>query len=129
MEDAGKWFEQARQDYAVALHLLSSEFYWAAAFHSQQSVEKALKALLYKHGRVLWSHDLVELGEEIQKQTGLDLSPIMEDLEKLTVHYTISRYPDAANAAPSKIYTRKTAEELIEGARRVLEWVEQNLRS
>lgn len=104
MEDAEKWYEQARQDYAVALQLLSSEFYWAAAFHSQQSVEKALKALLYKHGRVLWSHDLVELGEEIQKQTGLDLSPIMEDLGKLTVHYTISRHPDAANSAPSKIY-------------------------
>jgi HEPN domain-containing protein len=57
------------------------------------------------------------------------LSPIMEDLGKLTVHYTISRHPDAANSAPSKIYTRKTAEELVECARRALEWVERNLRS
>jgi len=56
--------------------------------------------------------DLVELGYLIRDELGLDVTAIIDDLRALTMHYTTSRYPDAA----------------IERANRVIEWVRQNLQ-
>jgi len=83
--------------------------------------------LLYR-GKPYRGHDLVELGYLIRDELGLDISPIMDDLRALTMHYVTSRYPDAANATPFEIYTRADAENTIERAGRVVEWVRQNLR-
>ncbi len=52
----------------------------------------------------------------------------MDDLRELTIHYTIAMYPNAANAVPYELYDETRARELVERARRVLEWVRQYLR-
>jgi len=51
-----------------------------------------------------------------------DVEPL---LRELTVHYTISRYP---NAEPYELYDEQKARGLVEMARRVVAWVGQNLR-
>jgi len=53
---------------------------------------------------------------------------VIPDLRELTVHYTISRYPNAANALPYELYDEAKARDLVERAKRVLEWVRRHLR-
>ena len=48
------------------------------------------------------------------------------DLRELTIPYTMSRYPNAANALPSQPYDEPKAKDLIRGAERILGWVERN---
>jgi HEPN domain-containing protein len=100
----------------------------SAAFWSHQVAEKALKALLIAYGKFVRGRNLVELGEVVRDELGIDVSEINDILKELTIHYTVARYPNAANAIPSEIYTEAKARELVNMARRVLEWVKQYLR-
>jgi HEPN domain-containing protein len=100
----------------------------SAAFWSQQAAEKALKALLLNAGIASRGHNLLELAEVARVELGVDVDEVIDDLRELTVHYTISRYPNAANALPYELYTEGKARELVERARRVVEWVRRSLR-
>ena len=101
--------------------------YYACAFWAQQAAEKALKALLISRGKVLKTHDLIELSYAIRDELHIDVSQVIDDLRELTAHYTIALYPDAANGLPYEVYTEARAKEALERARRVIEWVRQNL--
>lgn len=120
-EEAKKWFQQALED-------LSTGHYYASAFWAQQSAEKALKALLIDLGKMTRTHDLNEILDEIQREAGIRGDEIRQDVTKLTVHYTIARYPDAANAVPARLYSKEDAEDLIRRAERVVEWVKRYLQ-
>ncbi|MEL9990071.1 MAG: HEPN domain-containing protein [Thermoproteus sp.] len=48
-------------------------------------------------------------------------------MRELTVHYTISRYPNAANAVPYELYDEAKARELVDRAERVLAWTRRYL--
>jgi HEPN domain-containing protein len=59
-----KWLNIAKEDLAVAKLLASQEFPAPAAYHSQQSAEKALKGfLIYKKQFIMKTHDLTQLLE------------------------------------------------------------------
>lgn len=63
-DEASAWLARARQDLRAAEVDLQAEppLLGDAAFHSQQAVEKALKALLARHGRPFRkTHDIGEL--------------------------------------------------------------------
>jgi len=122
------WLKQARRDLRKALNDLKTEDWDSAAFWSQQASEKALKALLIAHGKMHRTHNLLELGEIVKQELKLDVDEVWEDLRELTIHYTVSRYPNAANALPSQLYDEFKAKDLIRRAERILGWVEQNLR-
>jgi len=63
-------WEQAQEDFDTADKLLGVSKYYAAVFFSEQAAEKALKVMyLEKKRRVAFTHDLVELAEELQAQT------------------------------------------------------------
>jgi len=62
-------------------------------------------------------HNLIKLGRAVEA------SEIMDELKILNPHYTIARYPNAANAVPSEAYSRGIAARCIEAAERVVEWV------
>lgn len=72
-------------------------------------------------------HSLLELSKIIERELGLDMSEVLDDLRELTIHNTISRYPNAANALPYELYTEEKARELIERAEKVIEWVKRYL--
>ncbi|MEM2424954.1 MAG: HEPN domain-containing protein [Candidatus Bathyarchaeia archaeon] len=126
--EAFLWLIQAERDLKKAVNDLRTEDWDSAAFWSQQAAEKSLKALLIDGGKVYRGHDLLEMAHIIRDNLGIDVEVIMDDLRELTIHYTISRYPNAANAVPSELYTKDRAEELVTRARRVLEWVKRNLQ-
>ena len=109
-EEALLWFKQARK----ALNDLRTEDWDSAAFWSQQASEKALKTLLIAHGKMHRIHNLLELREIVKRE--------------LTIHYTMSRYPNAANTLPSQPYDESKAKDLIGRAEKILGWVERNLR-
>ncbi|MBM3304017.1 MAG: HEPN domain-containing protein [Candidatus Aenigmarchaeota archaeon] len=119
--DAGfmAWLEKARKDLTTASKNYGIEEYEAAAVYSQQSAEKALKAVLIKKtGKLRKIHDLIELGRAV----GLP-EKLLDKTKELTMAYIYSRYPDAEGAENMK---QKSAE-FLESARRILEWCEKNL--
>ena len=122
------WMRQAERDLAKALNDLVTRDWDSAAFWAQQAAEKALKAVLLNAGVVYRGHDLLGIAERIERELGIDTSEITEDLRELTIHYTVSRYPNAANAVPYELYDERKARELVERARKVLEWARRHLQ-
>jgi HEPN domain-containing protein len=127
-EEALKWYQQALEDLLTAEQLFKAQRYYAVAFWSQQAAEKALKALLIFNGKIVRSHDLNEIIDIIEKELLINVSEIRDDANKLTIHYIVSRYPDAANSIPARIYSINDAEDLLRRAKKVIEWVKQNLQ-
>jgi len=124
-EETRNWFEQSKHDLKTAKLLHRNNVYDSAAFHSFQSAEKALKALSYSLGHIpKKTHSLLELVEALKIKV-----PVMDELKKLTPHYTVSRYPDAANGIPSEIYTEDISKECIDSANKVLKWVKEILKN
>ncbi len=126
--EAEMWFRQAERDLAKAVNDLATGDWDSAAFWSQQAAEKALKAVLLNAGVAHRGHELLGIAETIRAELGVDVSEIVDDLRELTVHYTISRYPNAANAVPYELYDERRARDLVERARKVLEWSRRYLR-
>ncbi len=118
-EEANNWLEQADEDLSTAEANLQIRKYYACAFFCQQAAEKALKGLsIEKLKEVPRTHSLLELGAKLG--FGKD-----EDLIELNPDYTVSRYPDAANGIPARMYTSKKAEEKVEAAKRILKKVKE----
>lgn len=122
-EEIFNWWKQAEKDLKASENSLNSGDYEWACFQAHQSVEKALKALYLKQKKELNpSHNLVILGKALKLP--LDL---IEYLKELTPEYTLSRYPDVANASPFEVYTEKKAKEKINQAGIVVKWIEKQL--
>jgi len=119
------WWLQALKDLESGHKNLKMEEYHLAAFLSQQSAEKALKAL---HMHKLKespgpTHSLVYLGQK----TGIPRE-YHNGLKRLSPDFVITRYPDAAQAVPHELYDEEIAFERLEIARKVVEWVRQELK-
>ena len=122
-EEIENWWKQAEKDLTAAKNSLNSGDYEWASFESNQAAEKALKALfLSKKKAIAPSHNLISLGESLELPEDL-----MDSLKELNPEYTLSRYPDAANAAPYEIYSEKKAEEKISHAEKVIKWIKKQL--
>ena len=64
--EALRWLKQAEKDLSSARNSLESSDYEWACFQSQQSAEKALKAVLYLRGyRKVLTHSIFELVSEV----------------------------------------------------------------
>uniref|UniRef100_A0A7C1GLW1 HEPN domain-containing protein n=1 Tax=Thermofilum adornatum TaxID=1365176 RepID=A0A7C1GLW1_9CREN len=126
-KEAEAWLRQAERDLRKAINDLQTQDWDSAAFWSQQSAEKALKALLMNLGIVHRGQELLEIARIIRSELSIDTSVIDKDLRELTIHYTVARYQDAANALPYELYDEEKARDLVERAKKVVEWVKQNL--
>jgi len=83
---------------------------------------------LLSRGRAVRGSNLLKLAEVIGTELGIEVpEDVMSCLRKLNPHYTVARYPDAANGLPCQIYDREDAENAIRHGRKVLEWVRQFL--
>ncbi|MCX8204646.1 MAG: HEPN domain-containing protein [Candidatus Nezhaarchaeota archaeon] len=121
-EEALDWWSEAKHNLRQARKNFDIEEYSVAAFLCHQAAEKALKALyiVSKSRLPPRGHDLVKLGRL------LDAEEVMDELKTLNPHYTISRYPNAANTVPSELYTKEMAERCLLAAARVFEWAKSN---
>lgn len=124
-KEVREWIRAAEDDLEDAIVLLKSKRYAAAAFHSHQAAEKALKATVIVLKRELppKMHNLIYLARILN----IDDEQLLEALRRLNPHYRISRYPDAANGVPMEMYSESIAEELVELARGVVEWARKKL--
>ena len=122
-KEVSRLWEQALEDLDTAKKLLEVEKYYASVFFAEQAAEKALKALFIKEKkRAEFTHDLTELAEELNAP-----EDIYEAAAELSPDYIITRYPNAANAVPAKLYTKKSAEIHLKCGEGVIEWVRKEL--
>ena len=112
--DAQSWFEEALWDYETAMDLLKSKRYNHVCFHSQQSAEKALKALLRAMNESSWGHSVRKLLDQYNEKNDDQLDLIIEanDLDR---HYIPSRYPDALPSKRIIAFVRQKRDLITEG--------------
>jgi HEPN domain-containing protein len=118
--------KQADRDLENAWKNLTIQAYEVAAFLAQQAVEKYLKGawVLAKKEPAPHTHALTELGD------GLGIpSDLRRHLADLTSDYTVSRYPDAANAVPYELYDEPTAAMKVQNAETVITWLRRTIAS
>ncbi|MFH1529884.1 MAG: HEPN domain-containing protein [Pseudomonadota bacterium] len=120
--EVAAWLEKADGDLRMARFALTTEdpLLDQACFHSQQAVEKALKALLVAAEQAVpKTHDLLLLADGLKAT-----SPVMEafipTLAALTPYSVTPRYPSWL--APE---TRVEAEEAVRSAETLLDAVER----
>lgn len=127
MERSADWIDQAKGDLEHARNDLQYGFYDWACFSSQQSAEKAVKAVFQKKGAEAWGHSVSDLLIELAKSHTVDAGLIDSGLE-LDKAYIPARYPDAhPSGSPRHRYTKAEAERLVEHARRIVEFCEDLL--
>lgn len=121
-EEVLDWWREAGHNLRQAAKNIEIEEYSVAAFLCHQAAEKALKALyMVKRSQLPpRGHDLLKLGRAVEAEE------VMRELKLLNPHYTVARYPSAANTVPSELYTRETAEACLDAARRVVEWARRS---
>jgi HEPN domain-containing protein len=122
-QEVKNWWEQSKKDLHKAEVLYKTDDYDGVAFYCQQSVEKALKAvIILKTKENVFGHSLVHLGK-----TAKITPDFSTGLRKLSPQYFLSRYPDASEEVPFELYDKATADEFLSIARGVLEWTEKQL--
>ena len=112
--------DQAEGDLEHAKSDLKLGFYDWACFSSQQSAEKAVKAVFQKLGAEAWGHSVYDLLLELKNR--MDVSEeLLEYSLELDKAYIPTRYPNAhPTSSPRRRYTRTEAERLIEYAEKIL---------
>ncbi len=112
-----KWLEHAKRDFSTANYLIDGKRIEDGLFFLQQSVEKALKAILIKRKKeLIRTHDLIILGKLVNMP-----SKLINYCEKITLAYSRNRYPDLEDI---KINMNEV-DNYINQTREVIEWVEK----
>jgi HEPN domain-containing protein len=117
---AADWLKMAERDLGYAELGAASGYHEGAAFHAQQSAEKAVKALVQSlHGAVR-GHAITEMVRQLPLNVPAEILNAAQQLDRV---YVTSRYPNAfASGSPSDYFNDKDSRELIAYAKRILEW-------
>ena len=110
-----EWLKASYSDLAVLRKIVDDEFVThMTAFHSQQSVEKSLKAILeFNNINVPKKHDVQMLKDLVSQYIHIDNEDILDDLNSL---YIDSRYPSSFGLLPNGKPTLEDAKEFYEFA-------------
>ena len=119
-----EWLGQARQDLEAARILYENRGPCnLAAFHAQQTVEKAYKAfILYCKGRLQEGHSLAYLNKLCSK-LDKEFASFRPESIKLNRYYTKTRYP---SDFPLQV-SEQQAEKFINIADKILQKVEEKI--
>ncbi|MGQ9530809.1 MAG: HEPN domain-containing protein [Candidatus Bathycorpusculaceae bacterium] len=129
LEEGLRWLDQAEADLKTATDCLKDQNYYASAFFSQQSAEKALKGFLYSKGyRALVTHSVTELLEESSKLEKI-FKRFIDFGKELDRHYIGARYPNFYPRGPAyKYYTEEISKKCLNYAELILKEVKKFLR-
>ncbi|MEM3442994.1 MAG: HEPN domain-containing protein [Candidatus Bathyarchaeia archaeon] len=129
LEEGLRWLDQAEADLKTAKDCKKDKNYYASAFFSQQSAEKALKGFLYSKGyRALITHSVTELLEESAKHAAV-FKTFVDYGKALDRHYIGARYPNFYPKGPAyKYYTEEMAKKCLSYAELILKEVAKFLK-
>ena len=121
--EVNRWIKMARDDLDSARSNYKNKKYYVCAFLSQQTVEKALKAVIIKKtNQLIKIHDLVILG----RKAGLNYDLIKKS-EQLSSVYIETRYGVVGSRVPSQKFNRKNSEEFLKIAEEILKWAGKSI--
>lgn len=121
------WLQAADEDCLMAQKAMEIELYRQVCFHSQQCVEKGMKAVILEKGKKLRKmHDLLELSKDIECFS-LQLPASIEELDFLNRVYQ-SRYPPDIGLLPHGEPTKEDAQRALEITKRVFAQVQRMLQ-
>lgn len=125
---AGLWLKQSERDLSACWSLLRDGLYEQACFYSQQSAEKALKALAYLRGaRLVLGHSVRELLEQLKNDYPA-LERFQEAAQRLDLVYTTSRYPNTLpGSAPYQVFSQSQAEEVVKMAGAIIDEIKSTI--
>ncbi len=126
---AKEFLAKAKSDMESADILLDNGKYEDAAYHFQQSAEKAVKSLLIIHKKFESTHMVSPIFEKIRESEGLteEVTIAIKDLEK---HWLITRYPLKSGKdiwSPVNRYTKTDASDASKKARLVFDKISRVL--
>lgn len=122
-EDPREWLNRAMSDLTLAKVRGEHVYLEDLCFHTQQAVEKAVKALLIKRKVDFpYVHNIARL-LRLLEQAGQRIPPSIREAAKLTKFAVVTRYPGTAPAISQKEY-----EEAVRIAKRVVRWAENRLK-
>lgn len=123
------WISQAESDLEHARKSLKMQDYNWSCFASQQSAEKALRALYDFLGGEGWGHIIVKLLKELPPAKVSVKKELLEKAVYLDKLYIPTRYPNGFESGAScDYYTAKEAREAIEYAKAILSFVKTQIR-
>ena len=119
--DVWAWLEYAEADRRSAYNAMRAADYRDVAFHCQQAVEKALKALIVHHTRQRppYVHNLRQLLSLLPDHSLS--SSIVEAVLMLNPHYRATRHPGVAGDLD--FYMSRNAERLLGQMEQVFQWI------
>ena len=123
-----EWLKAAKDDLRVADKIIADEaLTHMVAFHSQQCIEKSLKAVMEEYGIDLVKiHNLERLLAIAKNHVEIDVDIVL--IEKMDKLYIDSRYPADFGLLPDGKPTIEDAEEFYDAASSVYEVVKTNLK-
>jgi HEPN domain-containing protein len=125
-ERSDYWIERAEYDLETARAMLQTSRYLYVGFMCQQTVEKALKAVLAKGGIFPpKTHDLVRLAElgNLSSILSDDQNHLLDELYPLSIE---ARYPSHKEML-SRTLNRHTCAEYITKTEAMLQWIKKKL--
>jgi len=123
-EEVINWFKQAEADLRSARNSKKSFDFYMSVFASQQTVEKALKALcLYKLREFPKGHSIIYLARKVDVPERM-----LSGIRDLNPEYLSTRYPDMAAGIPAELYDESIAARHLKTAEQVIEWVKKQIQ-
>ncbi len=123
-KQAKSWLNSAYDDLKVIEKIYDDETLTnMIAFHSQQAIEKSLKAILEQYeSKVPRIHNLIKLREMVEKYICLEMDKTV--LEQVNEVYTDTRYPSDIGLVPTGKPSLDVAQSFYEFAKNIKEAIE-----
>ena len=126
-EEADRWIKFAYEDLKMAELALEEKIYNQVCFHSQQCVEKILKAFIRHRGQI--HPEIHKLTELLSFMSPSPFDDLIDRIIPLDRFYIPTRYPDALpGTLPEGLPVEKDAKEAIEVAKLVLKKAEEVMK-
>jgi len=122
MREADRWLGFARQDLRIAELAMNEGLYNQVCCHSEQCVEKVLKAWLAEKGKKIpRSHSMADLLTLVPAEVMADLA---EEILLLDRFYISTRYPDALpGSLEDGMPNKEEAQEALDTATKALDHI------
>ena len=122
---AKEFFETARADLKSAEILLKANNFNNSIYHSQQTAEKAIKALLVLRNKFVESHFVADIAKDFLNEK------VYEYAKSLEKNWIITRYPFRRKSeiwSPVKAFTRTDAKDALKKAKFVFNSISKILK-